>query len=181
MRGFISSRNKKVQSVAGFTLVEVLIVIAIIAVLATLGAVFYYNFQKNARDSRRKAEVRAMRNALEIYFQQNGNYPQLEAQSCRADIAGSGDCDNPSGSTVLFNNPAWTATVGGGTYYFSNRAPVDPLNYAKGTIKFTYYYRGNNAYDSIHGWTKPYTVCAMHYEIGSVTDGDYCMGPLQSQ
>jgi prepilin-type N-terminal cleavage/methylation domain-containing protein len=51
----------------GFTLVELLIVIAIIAVLTLLGATNWITQQKKARDARRKADLEQLRSALEMY------------------------------------------------------------------------------------------------------------------
>ena len=60
---------------AGFTLIELMVVIGVIAILAgfVLAAMGGAN-QKAARD-RTKAEIAAMVNALEAYKSQNGSYP----------------------------------------------------------------------------------------------------------
>lgn len=50
----------------GFTLVELLIVVAIIAVLAVIGIIVFGNVQKGARDARRKADINAIASALEF-------------------------------------------------------------------------------------------------------------------
>jgi prepilin-type N-terminal cleavage/methylation domain-containing protein len=50
----------------GFTLVELLVVISIIAVLSTIGMVIYTGAQKRARDAQRREEVDAISKALEI-------------------------------------------------------------------------------------------------------------------
>lgn len=60
---------------AGFTLVELLIVISIIAILTVIGLATYAGVQKNARDARRKDDLRAIKLALELYYQRNGQYP----------------------------------------------------------------------------------------------------------
>lgn len=49
----------------GFTLVELLVVVTIIAILATIGIVIFTDAQKNARDARRKADIDAIAKALE--------------------------------------------------------------------------------------------------------------------
>lgn len=50
----------------GFTLVELLVVIAVIAILAVIGLTVFSGIQRNARDSRRKADINAIAKALEV-------------------------------------------------------------------------------------------------------------------
>lgn len=57
--------NKTSASNNGFTLIELMVAIAIVAVLATVGLVVFSNTQKQARDSRRTQDVSAVANALE--------------------------------------------------------------------------------------------------------------------
>ena len=59
----------------GFTLLELLVVIVIISILVTLTAVSYSNAQLRSRDSKRKSDISALRNALELRFNDNGSYP----------------------------------------------------------------------------------------------------------
>jgi prepilin-type N-terminal cleavage/methylation domain-containing protein len=60
----------------GFTLLEVLIVIAIIGILVSLGVVSYSSAQKKARDSKRRGDMKAMQSAWEQYYaDNNGSYP----------------------------------------------------------------------------------------------------------
>lgn len=58
--------KKILRSYAGFTLVELLVVVAIIAILSVIGLTLFSGAQKNARDARRKADVDAVASALEI-------------------------------------------------------------------------------------------------------------------
>lgn len=59
----------------GFTLVELLVVISIVAVLSTIGVTTYQGVQSKARDSVRKSDLTKLALALEIYAQQhNGQY-----------------------------------------------------------------------------------------------------------
>jgi len=67
----------------GFTLLELLIVIAIIGILTAMGTVSYSTAQKRARDSKRQGDLKAIQNAFEQYYSKNGNYPS----SCSIDIA----------------------------------------------------------------------------------------------
>ncbi len=65
------------SSIKGFTLIELLTVISIIAILAglTIGVSSYAN--RNAVESRIKAELKAMETALEAYKADYGGYPPL--------------------------------------------------------------------------------------------------------
>lgn len=59
----------------GFTLIELLVVIAIIGLLATFAVVQMANTGPKARDAKRKADLRAMQKALELYYANNESYP----------------------------------------------------------------------------------------------------------
>lgn len=61
----------------GFTIVELLIVIVVIAILATLVIVTFTGIQQKARDSQRQTDINALDSHLEAYFASNGNYPTL--------------------------------------------------------------------------------------------------------
>jgi prepilin-type N-terminal cleavage/methylation domain-containing protein len=61
----------------GFTIVELLIVIVVIAILATLVIVTFTGIQQKARDSQRQTDINAVDSHLEAYFAQTGTYPTL--------------------------------------------------------------------------------------------------------
>lgn len=58
-----------------FSLVEILVVVTIIALLASIAAVSYAQFIKQSRDARRKADIEQIRAAMELYRNFNGAYP----------------------------------------------------------------------------------------------------------
>jgi len=60
----------------GFTLIEMLIVITIIALLASLILVGMGGARAKTRDSRRIADLHNVMNALELYYAKNYYYPQ---------------------------------------------------------------------------------------------------------
>lgn len=59
----------------GFTLIELLISISIIAILVSVGTYSWQNAQTKARDSTRKNDLAQVKAALELYFQENSQYP----------------------------------------------------------------------------------------------------------
>lgn len=61
----------------GFTIVELLIVIVVIAILATLVIVTFTGIQQKARDSQRQTDINAVDSHLEAYYATNGKYPTL--------------------------------------------------------------------------------------------------------
>ncbi|WKZ25125.1 MAG: FISUMP domain-containing protein [Patescibacteria group bacterium] len=63
------------QGIKGFTLIELLVVIAIIGILSTLVVVALGNSRTSARDAKRLNDLKAMANALELYYANNNSYP----------------------------------------------------------------------------------------------------------
>lgn len=61
----------------GFTLIEVLIVVAIIGLLSSVVLVGMGDFRKRGRDARRVADLRQVQNGLEIYYTANNAYPDV--------------------------------------------------------------------------------------------------------
>lgn len=59
----------------GFTFIEILVVVSIIAVLIAVGVISYGSIQKRSRDARRKSDIEQIRSALEFYRSDNGYYP----------------------------------------------------------------------------------------------------------
>lgn len=66
---------------AGFTIIEILITIAIIGIMSTIGIVSYTNIQTSTRDSQRSSKISILSEALEKYFEQNGEYPSCDAMT----------------------------------------------------------------------------------------------------
>lgn len=61
-----SHSDKKSQK--GFTLVELMIAITIVAILATIGLTVFSNIQRSARDAKRRADVEAISKAYEVRY-----------------------------------------------------------------------------------------------------------------
>ncbi|MFH1536343.1 MAG: type II secretion system protein, partial [Patescibacteria group bacterium] len=65
-----------------FTLVELLVVISIIAILSVIGITVFTGVQKNARDAKRRGDIDAISQAMEVHYGASeslaqGPYPYL--------------------------------------------------------------------------------------------------------
>lgn len=111
---------KKIQSWnKGFTLIELIIVIAIIGVLAGMVVTNFTSAQKKARDAQRKSDLRQIQSALEIYRSDIGSY--LDASSLA-------NCP-ASGTKTSLGNSNCTVT-------YMQTVPTDPKN--TGQYIYTY-------------------------------------------
>ncbi len=63
------------KKLKAFTLIELIIVIGLISIMATLGFSMFYNAQKNSRDAKRKADLDTIRASLELFRTNNSYYP----------------------------------------------------------------------------------------------------------
>jgi len=61
----------------GFTLIEILVTVVIIAILTAIGVVAYSSINKRSRDAKRKSDIEQIRSALEMYRSDNGYYPNI--------------------------------------------------------------------------------------------------------
>ncbi|MFZ2253267.1 MAG: type II secretion system protein [Minisyncoccia bacterium] len=69
----MTARNKNEHN--GFTLLELLIVMAIIGVIASIMLFAINNANSKGRDSARKSQVLEILKALELHYSINGSYP----------------------------------------------------------------------------------------------------------
>ena len=65
------SKHKK----SGFTLVEILITVAVIAIIAAVIGVSLSIVKKNSNDSRRVGDIKEISKALELYYDKYAYYP----------------------------------------------------------------------------------------------------------
>jgi len=71
----------KIKKQKAFTLIELLIVIAIIGILATLIIANLSQARARARDSQRKAQLQQIATALQLYFDVKNDYPASMSSS----------------------------------------------------------------------------------------------------
>lgn len=67
-------KNKQ-QSLAAFTILELLVAMAIISILIAMGLRVFGTVQEKARDNRRKQDLQSITKALEMYYNDLGRYP----------------------------------------------------------------------------------------------------------
>ena len=95
--------KKWAQKQKGFTIVELLIVVVVIAILATITIVSFNGIQTRARDSARDVAVKNIQTALEMYKEDNnGVYPN----ACGSPNTG---CNVPNLASALV--PKYMSTV----------------------------------------------------------------------
>lgn len=116
------------QRQSGFTIVELLIVIVIIGILATLVIVTFSGVQQKARDSERKTDINAIAGQLEAVYANKGAYPSLaqindsawrSSNEFRIDTKAFADPKNASSSTLTVGVATVPTTpTGTWTYYY---------------------------------------------------------------
>lgn len=60
----------------GFTLIEMIVVVTIIAIFTTVGIVTFRDASRQARDTDRQADLKLLKSAVEQYRQKYGRYPE---------------------------------------------------------------------------------------------------------
>jgi len=110
--------------ILGFTIIELLIVMGILAVLSTFFISGYTGTQRRARDAERKSDLKQIANSLELYFNDHHRYTAASGIT----IAG---CPSTGPTSCAWGSGPFTD---GTTVYFKI-VPSDPSN------GFTYVYR----------------------------------------
>jgi type II secretion system protein G len=108
------TRNSKLT--AGFTLIEMLVVVAIIGILASLITANISSGRERARDAKRKHDLGQVKSALRLYYNDYQAYPA----STGGDINGCG-----IGGTA---SCSWGDSFSTDNNNYMNQIPVDPVN-----------------------------------------------------
>lgn len=163
----------------GFTIVELLVVIVVIAILAAITIVAYNGVQSRARDAARIQKLTSVAKAIELYYADNGRYPAIQDGSGTESTCGSqtenwGHCDrmkqlSDALAPYMALDPVSLSSVTTGTtyYYYYNSAGAD--NYAH--YGFMVYLEGNGGQND--GGSS-----STAYEVG--TNPSYCMQTYSS-
>lgn len=130
----LQTTNRKSR---GFTLIELLVVISIIAILMAVATVSYTNAQQKSRDNKRKSDLKAVQQALELYFQQNGKYPSGPSGDITCNVTGDltaqpwgteFDCTETNKPKITYMNPLPKDQINvaaSNKYYYAPSATFD--------------------------------------------------------
>lgn len=121
---------------AGFTFIELLIVISLLTILATIGISSYSGIQLSARDNRRKADVQLIRGALEHYRENNNAYP-TPATASGGLTFGSGALSDPTGNIYVQTVPQDPQPATRKYFYTLNGADYTLASQLEGTSSCT--------------------------------------------
>jgi general secretion pathway protein G len=116
-------RARRQQSERGFTLVEILVVITIIALIMGLVGPRVLNYLSESKAKAAKIQIESFATALDLYFLDAGQFPSTS-----------------EGLTALLQRPG-TTTNWNGPYLKGNVVPADPWGR-------TYVYRSPGQYGS---------------------------------
>jgi type II secretion system protein G len=111
--------NRSVQK--AFTLIEMLVVISIIGILATLVAANLNSARSRARDAQRKSDIKNLQTAMRLYYNDFGTYP---GASGGGNILGCGSATPPT--SLCSWNSAWS--INDGDTVYMSALPRDPLS-----------------------------------------------------
>lgn len=120
----------------GFTLVELLVVISIIAILSVIGITVFSSAQKSGRDAKRRMDLKAIAQALEQYKMVNGAYPYN---------GGVGWVHSTAGSN-------WMPDLN--SFFTGGSVPQDPVNngaFFDNTAHYGYSYYTHPSYGGTEG------------------------------
>lgn len=137
---------------SAFTLIELLVVISIIGLLSTIAITSLSSSRMSARDVKRKADLKQISTAIELYADANGMLPRNTA----------GWCTYISNSTN-----GWGAAFQSDISAYLAKTPLDPTK--NGQV-------GDYLYINVDNRTK-YILCAnMEKATGSSYDFSSCTG-----
>lgn len=128
---------KTKNNTEGFTLVELLVVISIIAILSVVGITIFSSTQKTARDAKRKADIESISKVLEVnYNSSTGAYPTT--LDCTKFASGGCPQDPVNSGTSVYTN-ALTATSYTTCAFMESGSGGNSSNSTFGSSGTTYY------------------------------------------
>jgi len=132
----MNKRQKTKNKKLGFTLVELLVVMAILGILAVVTLGNFRTSQIKARDAQRKSDLRQISNALEAYYNDYAGYPDSDSSGMiKACSCGDGDL------ACTWNDPGQREFCDENNTVYMSMVPGDPLS--DPSHSYCYYSEGN--------------------------------------
>ena len=111
---------------SGFTLIELMIVVAIIGILAAIAIPNFLRFQLKAKTSEGKTNIAAIRTAEQSYYSEFGVFVSAPASPNVAPDAMKHTFTNPAGPGAGFDQLGWLPE---GTVFFNYSVAIAPGGY----------------------------------------------------